>query len=213
MHHLSPDVAETATSAAAAAANEPTPSAVAAKRKKKKKKKKGNETVVYVGPQDGAKKDTTVAMPDAYHPRYVEAAWQDWWEASGIFSTSSSASSASMLANRRNECDGVEARSSQSNHNRFSVVLPPPNVTGNLHIGHALTVSVQDALCRWRRMCGDEVTWVPGFDHAGIATQSVVEKKLWAEEGKTRDDLGRDEFVKRVSDWKDLKGWFFSLSY
>lgn len=158
--------------------------------KKKKKKKKKQEPVIYAGPCDGAKKDTSLAMPNAYHPQYVEAAWRDWWESMGIFSTAD-----------KSEDDP----SAPTKRRRYSIVLPPPNVTGDLHIGHALTVSVQDALCRWRRMCGDKVTWVPGFDHAGIATQSVVEKKLWTEEGKTREDIGRDEFVRRVKSWKDQK--------
>lgn len=84
----------------------------------------------------------------------------------------------------------------------FSMLLPPPNVTGALHIGHALTATVQDALARWRRMSGDEVVWVPGLDHAGIATQSVVEKKLLAERQVTRHDLGRDKFLEQVWAWK-----------
>jgi valyl-tRNA synthetase len=72
----------------------------------------------------------------------------------------------------------------------FTIVIPPPNVTGALHIGHALTNAIQDTICRWRRMCGYNVLWVPGTDHAGIATQTVVEKKLQKERGQTRHDLG-----------------------
>ena len=155
--------------------------------KTKKKKKKSKEPVTYVGPRDGARKDTTLPLPDVYNPQYVEAAWPDWWEAMGFFSTSA-------------------AVSQQQQQQQFSIVLPPPNVTGKLHIGHALTVAVQDALCRWRRMSGDRVTWIPGFDHAGIATQSVVERKLMTEEGKTREDIGRDAFRDRVMGWKNEKG-------
>lgn len=86
------------------------------------------------------------------------------------------------------------------------MIVPPPNITGTLHIGHALTISVQDALVRWRRMCGDEVSWVPGLDHAGIATQSVVEKFLRKERGVSRQDLGREAFVKEVLRWKSQYG-------
>jgi len=81
------------------------------------------------------------------------------------------------------------------------MVIPPPNVTGQLHIGHALTVTIQDILVRWHKMQGDKVVWVPGVDHAGIATQTVVEKQLAKNEGLTRHDLGREEFLKRVWKW------------
>ncbi|WP_448587324.1 class I tRNA ligase family protein [Thermocrinis sp.] len=87
----------------------------------------------------------------------------------------------------------------QSN-NRFSVVIPPPNVTGSLHMGHALNITLQDIVCRWQRMLGKDVVWVPGFDHAGIATQYVVDKKV-QEEGKDRLQMGREEFLKRVWAW------------
>jgi valyl-tRNA synthetase len=82
----------------------------------------------------------------------------------------------------------------------FVIVMPPPNVTAVLHMGHGLNNTVQDVLTRWRRMCGDEALWLPGTDHAGIATQNVIEKQL-AAEGKTRFDLGRDAFVKRTTDF------------
>lgn len=86
------------------------------------------------------------------------------------------------------------------------MVIPPPNVTGALHIGHALTNSVEDFLARWHRMHGARVLWVPGTDHAGIATQSVVERKLLENEGKTKHDLGREAFVKTVWEWKEKYG-------
>ncbi|MSR30473.1 MAG: valine--tRNA ligase [Gemmataceae bacterium] len=85
----------------------------------------------------------------------------------------------------------------------FSIVIPPPNVTGALHLGHALNNTLQDILARWKRMKGFNVLWVPGTDHAGIATQAVVEKRVKEEEGKTRHDLGRDELVARIWKWKD----------
>ncbi|MDD3470073.1 MAG: valine--tRNA ligase [Thermoguttaceae bacterium] len=84
----------------------------------------------------------------------------------------------------------------------FSVVIPPPNVTGALHLGHALNNTLQDILVRQKRMQGYAVTWIPGTDHAGIATQAMVEKRLFNEEGKTRHDLGRDVLVQRIWDWK-----------
>ncbi len=88
----------------------------------------------------------------------------------------------------------------------FSIVLPPPNVTGSLHLGHALTATIQDILIRWKRMSGFNVLWLPGTDHAGIATQMVVEKELQKTEKKSRHDLGREEFLKRVWAWKEQYG-------
>src|SRR6516162_9081586 len=85
----------------------------------------------------------------------------------------------------------------------FTIVIPPPNVTGALHLGHALNNILQDVLIRWRRMQGFNALWMPGTDHAGIATQAVVERRLREEEGKTRHDLGREELVKRIWQWKD----------
>lgn len=86
------------------------------------------------------------------------------------------------------------------------MLVPPPNVTGSLHIGHALTNSIEDSLTRWHRMSGREALWLPGLDHAGIATQVVVERMLMKQEKKTRHDLGREEFVKRVWEWKEKSG-------
>jgi valyl-tRNA synthetase len=88
----------------------------------------------------------------------------------------------------------------------FSIVLPPPNVTGSLHLGHALTATLQDVLIRWKRMSGFNTLWLPGTDHAGIATQMIVEKELKKTEKKSRHDLGRDEFLKRVWAWKEKYG-------
>ncbi|MBI2267054.1 MAG: valine--tRNA ligase [Armatimonadetes bacterium] len=87
----------------------------------------------------------------------------------------------------------------------FCIVIPPPNVTGSLHMGHALDNTLQDILVRWRRMLGERVLWLPGTDHAGIATQTVVEKEL-KKEGKSRHSLGRDEFIRRVWSWKEQYG-------
>merc|ERR1719162_930123 len=124
-------------------------------------------------------------MAEAYHPQAVEAAWQDWWEASGY-----------------NSCDPVVA-AGKPRDERFVMVIPPPNVTGSLHLGHALTAAIEDCLTRWHRMRGHATLYVPGTDHAGIATQSVVEKQLMKNEKKTRHDLGREEFVKKIWEWKN----------
>src|SRR5438270_8517284 len=85
----------------------------------------------------------------------------------------------------------------------YSIVIPPPNVTAALHLGHALNNTLQDILTRWHRMLGDNTVWLPGTDHAGIATQTVVEKRVLAEEGKRRTDFGRDQFVAKIQAWKD----------
>ena len=88
----------------------------------------------------------------------------------------------------------------------FTIVIPPPNVTGQLHMGHALDETLQDILIRYKRMAGFNALWVPGTDHAGIATQVKVEEVLRKEEGLSRYDLGREKFVERVWDWKKLYG-------
>ena len=85
----------------------------------------------------------------------------------------------------------------------YTIVIPPPNVTGALHLGHALNNTLQDVLIRMKRMQGFNALWMPGTDHAGIATQAVVERRLKENEGKTRHDLGREELVKRIWQWKD----------
>src|SRR3954464_11196851 len=85
----------------------------------------------------------------------------------------------------------------------FSIVIPPPNVTAALHLGHALNNTLQDILTRYHRMLGDNTMWLPGTDHAGIATQSVVEKRVMQEEGKRRSDFKREEFVAKIQAWKD----------
>jgi valyl-tRNA synthetase len=96
--------------------------------------------------------------------------------------------------------------SSDANSNKppFCIIMPPPNITGTLHMGHALVTTIQDILIRFNRMNGKEALWVPGTDHAGIATQSVVEKKLFKETGKRRSDFKREEFVSHIDAWKTL---------
>jgi valyl-tRNA synthetase len=122
------------------------------------------------------------SLPKGYEPHQVEQKWYRKWEQEGRFS-------------------GDE----KSSLPHYSIVIPPPNVTGVLHMGHALNNTLQDILCRWKRMTGYEVLWMPGTDHAGIATQNVVEKQL-AQQGCDRHDLGRDKFVERVWQWREESG-------
>ena len=160
------------------------------------KKKKGSSkqsTILYeVKHPVGVKKDVSNVMPEAYNPPYVEAAWYSWWEASGFFKPEYGHKDlAAAVANPKG---------------KFVMVIPPPNVTGSLHVGHALTNSIEDAITRWHRMRGETTLWNPGCDHAGIATQVVVEKKIARESGRTRHDIGREDFLKEVWCWKDEKG-------
>ena len=122
-------------------------------------------------------------LPKAYEPQEVEEKWYSSW--------------------LENQCFHADESSEKEG---YSIVIPPPNVTGILHLGHVLNNTIQDILARRARQEGKEVLWLPGTDHAGIATQTKVEKQLREEEGQTRRDLGRDEFLKRVWDWKDKHG-------
>lgn len=122
-------------------------------------------------------------MDKTYDPKPLEDKWYGSWMEKGLF----------------------KARPGGDKSRAFSIVIPPPNVTGSLHMGHAFNHTFQDILCRYKRMKGFNVLWLPGTDHAGIATQNVVERRL-AEEGKTRHDLGREEFIKRVWEWKEEFG-------
>ena len=103
------------------------------------------------------------------------------------------------------ESTGAFAADTKSDAAPFTIMMPPPNVTGSLHMGHALNHTLQDILTRYQRMKGADALWQPGMDHAGIATQMVVERQL-AEKGVTRHDLGRESFVKRVWEWKEESG-------
>ena len=126
------------------------------------------------------------SMPKAYDHRIVEEPLYDWWEQHGYFTPEKQA----------------EIGQSDPDAEPFVISMPPPNVTGALHLGHAITNSVEDMLIRYNRMLGRPTLWVPGTDHAGIATQNVVERKL-DEQGLTRHHLGRERFVREVWDWKD----------
>lgn len=158
-----------------------------AKVEKVKEKEKVEEEAPFVNTTPkGEKKDLSLPMSSTgYNPIAVEAAWYDWWEAQGYFKPQ-------LTADGKVKPEGV-----------FVIPLPPPNVTGSLHIGHALTVAIQDTLIRWNRMLGKTTLFVPGYDHAGISTQSVVEKRLFKATGKTRHDLGREKFIETVMDWKN----------
>ena len=118
-----------------------------------------------------------------YEPSQVEPRWAREWEERGYFHAQD-----------------------VSDKPPYCIVLPPPNVTGSLHLGHALTATIEDALVRWKRMSGMNALWQPGIDHAGIATQMVVERELLRTERKSRHDLGRAEFVRRVWQWKEQYG-------
>lgn len=121
-------------------------------------------------------------LAKGYEPHEFETKWYQTWEEKGYFH-----------ADETSDKPG------------YSIVIPPPNVTGVLHMGHALNNTMQDIMARWKRMTGHEVLWMPGTDHAGIATQNVVEKQL-ASEGKDRHEIGRDAFVERVWQWREESG-------
>jgi len=121
-------------------------------------------------------------MPKAFDPQAIEAGWYARWESDGLF-----------------------VADAKSRKPKYAICLPPPNITGGLHMGHALNHTLMDAMSRRRRMQGYEVLWLPGMDHAGIATQSVVEKQL-AVDGKTKEDFGRELFIDKVWDWKRESG-------
>jgi valyl-tRNA synthetase len=125
---------------------------------------------------------TEEMIPTTYDPRLVEDKWYRYWLQQGYFHAD------------------VEAPGQP-----FCVVIPPPNITGTLHLGHALDETMQDILVRWHRMRGDNTLWLPGTDHAGIATQARVEEAL-AKEGNSKYDLGREQFLERVWQWKEEYG-------
>ncbi|HBS17063.1 MAG TPA: valine--tRNA ligase [Halomonas sp.] len=120
-------------------------------------------------------------MEKTYQPEQIETRWYERWEADNRFAPS-------------------------GRGKPFSIMIPPPNVTGSLHMGHAFQDTIMDTLTRWKRMQGNNTLWQVGTDHAGIATQMLVERKIAAEEGKTRHDLGREAFIKKVWEWKEESG-------
>src|SRR5437899_4081608 len=122
-------------------------------------------------------------LPKTYDPKSVEPKWYARW-----------------IEHRDFEANPRSPRPA------FSIVIPPPNITGVLTLGHVLNNTIQDILARRARMLGREVMWLPGMDHAGIGTQTAVEKWLRKNEGVTRHDLGREEFLRRVLEWQDKHG-------
>ncbi|HKK91640.1 MAG TPA: valine--tRNA ligase [Desulfobacteraceae bacterium] len=122
------------------------------------------------------------SLEKGYNPSGIEKKWYELWESKGFF-----------------------AAEDKSDKQAYAIVIPPPNVTGVLHMGHALNITIQDIMCRYRRLNGDNVLWMPGTDHAGIATQNIVEKNL-AAQGVSREELGREKFVEQVWKWKEKSG-------
>jgi valyl-tRNA synthetase len=120
-------------------------------------------------------------LEKSYSPKEVEKRWYAWWEQEKLF-----------------------AADENTTKTPYAIVIPPPNVTGVLHMGHALNNTMQDILCRYRRLKGDNVLWMPGTDHAGIATQNVVEKA--GPEGTDRHQLGREKFIEEVWKWREEYG-------
>src|ERR1700757_4646487 len=125
-----------------------------------------------------------VDIPKTYDPKEAEQHHYARWEARGYFAPEANKDPAAAI---------------------FTIVIPPPNVTGSLHLGHALQHTMMDVLSRWKRMSGFRTLWLPGMDHAGISTQLMVTRQL-KKEGLTRQDLGREEFVRRVWQWKEEYG-------
>ena len=119
-------------------------------------------------------------LPKQYDHLAAQERWSKYWEEKGFFHSAPN-----------------------PNKKPYSIVIPPPNVTGALHLGHALNNTLQDIMIRMKRMQGFETLWVPGVDHAGISTQAIVEKRLFEREKKTRHDIGREALVQRIWAWKD----------
>ncbi|HKC19651.1 MAG TPA: valine--tRNA ligase, partial [Candidatus Dormibacteraeota bacterium] len=125
---------------------------------------------------------TTTEMPKAFDPQAIEAGWYARWESDGLF-----------------------VADANSEKPKFAMAFPPPNITGELHLGHALQTAVYDTIARYQRMTGQEVLFLPGYDHAAIATQNVIEKQL-ARQGLTKEQIGREKFDERVEQWYEQTG-------
>jgi valyl-tRNA synthetase len=159
------------------------------KEAKRKPETKDEPLPEYIEQTPKGEKKILQPLDDVFHkayiPKVVESAWMDWWTKMNTFQP-------------KFKPDGKV-----SDVGYFVIPIPPPNVTGALHVGHALATALQDTLIRWHRMRGFTTLYLPGCDHAGISTQSVVENILWRREGKTRHDLGRKALVERIWTWKD----------
>ena len=123
-----------------------------------------------------------MAMEKAFDSQTAEARWRETWESSGHFQSDPNSAA-----------------------EPYTIMMPPPNVTGTLHMGHGLTFTLQDVLIRYNRMRGKDTLWQPGTDHAGIAVQAIIDRKL-DEEGLTKHDISRDEFLERAWAWKEESG-------
>lgn len=179
--------------------------ATAGKSKKadaKKEKPPAEPTPEFVDKTVPGDKKILLSLDDpalkSYNPQNVESSWYQWWEKQGFFEPE-------FTKDGEIKPEGC-----------FVIPAPPPNITGALHIGHSLTIAIQDSLIRYYRMKGKTTLFIPGFDHAGISTQSVVENMLWKKSKQTRHDLGREKFTDLVWDWKDeyhrrIKGQLKSL--
>lgn len=156
--------------------------------KKEKAKAAKEELPEYVEETKPGEKKILKSLDDPFHkayiPKVVESAWYAWWEKEGFF---------------KPEFQDNKVKPA----GKFVIPIPPPNVTGKLHCGHALATALQDVLIRWHRMRGFTTLYLPGCDHAGISTQSVVENMLWRRKNQTRHDLGRENFLRLTMDWKD----------
>ena len=154
--------------------------------KAKSKTKAFAQKSAYVNKTPAGEKKNVLGEPmaAAYDPTAVESAWQDWWDKEQFYTPS------------------AERAMKTPPEKKFIMMIPPPNVTGSLHLGHALTTAIEDTLTRWNRMRGYDTLWLPGLDHAGIATQSVVEKKLLRDQNLRRVDMTRSDFLAKVWDWK-----------
>jgi valyl-tRNA synthetase len=133
-------------------------------------------------------------LPKAYDPSVIEERWAEYWVRERLFDVPTPTNASPLTA-----------AGTQAPARKFTILLPPPNVTGRLHMGHMLNQAEMDILTRWHRMRGETALWVPGTDHAGIATQMMVERQL-KEEGKSRKDIGRTAFVEKVWAWRELYG-------
>lgn len=170
------------------AAKQAAPAEAPSKQKEKKVKAAEEAIPKFVEDTPLGQKKRLKSLDDphykAYNPVAVESAWYEWWEKEGFFKPEFT------------ETGDVKPKGA------FTVVIPPPNCTGSLHMGHALGNSLEDIMSRWQRMLGKTTLFLPGCDHAGIATQSVVEKMLWRRKQQTRHDLGREKFLDLVWEWK-----------
>jgi len=138
---------------------------------------------VKIAPMNTGTQNLENTLAKSFDPKTIESKWYEFWESKGYYA----------------------AGLNQDVHENFCILLPPPNVTGTLHMGHGFNQTLMDALTRYHRMCGDNTLWQPGTDHAGIATQIVVERQLDAQ-GVSRHDLGREKFLEKVWEWKEHSG-------